>query len=136
MKYITKYRSPNFNSRNQSNIKLIIIHYTALKNAKDAITYLCAKEKKVSSHYLISQNGLVYNMVNDKFRAWHAGQSFWQDSTDINLISIGIELDYSPNGNNNKFSYKMISSLICYDVFYFILIFLFSKIFSNSIIIL
>ena len=111
MKYITKYKSPNYNSRNKSKIKLIIIHYTALRNAKEAITYLCTKEKKVSSHYLISQNGLIYNLVNEKLRAWHAGQSFWQDIIDINSFSIGIELDYNPNGKNNKFSSKMISSL-------------------------
>ncbi len=111
MKYITKYKSPNYNSRNKSKIKLIIIHYTALRNTKEAITYLCTKEKKVSAHYLISQNGLVYNLVNEKFRAWHAGQSFWQDIVDINSFSIGIELDYNPYGKNNKFSSKMISSL-------------------------
>ena len=46
MKYITKYKSPNYNSRNKSKIKLIIIHYTALKNTLDAITYLCKKKKK------------------------------------------------------------------------------------------
>jgi len=84
MKYITKYKSPNYNSRNNSKIQLIIIHYTALKNTLDAISYLCNKEKKVSSHYLISQNGTVYNLVEDKFRAWHAGQSFWQEIIDIN----------------------------------------------------
>tara|TARA_B100001057_G_scaffold459164_1_gene509076 strand:+ start:460 stop:1206 length:747 start_codon:yes stop_codon:yes gene_type:complete len=111
MKYVTKYKSPNYNSRNNSQIKLIIIHYTALKNINEAISYLCKKEKKVSSHYLISQKGIVYNLVNDKSRAWHAGVSFWQDITDINSISIGIELDYSPYGRNNKFSYKMISKL-------------------------
>ena len=111
MKYITKYKSPNYNSRNKSKIKLIIIHYTALKNTKEAITYLCTKKKKVSSHYLISQNGVIYNLVNEKFRAWHAGQSFWQDIVDINSFSIGIELDYNPNGENNKYSFKMISSL-------------------------
>ena len=111
MKYITKYKSPNYNSRSKSKIKLIIIHYTALRNTKEAITYLCTKEKKVSAHYLISQNGLIYNLVNEKFRAWHAGQSFWQDIVDINSFSIGIELDYKPNGINNKFSSKMISSL-------------------------
>ncbi len=111
MKYITKYKSPNYNSRKNSRIKLIIIHYTALKNTLDAVSYLCNKEKKVSSHYLISQNGTVYNLVKDKFRAWHAGQAFWQDITDINSISIGIELDYNPNGKNNKFSFKMIYSL-------------------------
>ena len=27
------------------------------------------KEKKVSSHYLISQNGLIYNLVNEKLKA-------------------------------------------------------------------
>jgi len=111
MKYITKYKSPNYNSRNNSKVQLIIIHYTALKNTSDAISYLCKKEKKVSSHYLISQNGTVYNLVEDKYRAWHAGEAFWNEIIDINSISIGIELDYNPNGKNNKFSVKMIYSL-------------------------
>ena len=111
MKYITKYKSPNYNSRNNSKVQLIVIHYTALKNTLDAISYLCKKERKVSSHYLISQNGTVYNLVEDKYRAWHAGQAFWDEITDINSISIGIELDYNPNGKNNKFSVKMIYSL-------------------------
>ena len=87
MKYISKYKSPNYNSRNNSKIKFIIIHYTALKNTTEAISILCNKRKKVSSHYLISTNGTVYNLVNDKFRAWHAGESFWQNFTDINLYT-------------------------------------------------
>ena len=111
MKYINKYKSPNYNSRKNSKISLIIIHYTALKNTKDAITYLCNKKNKVSSHYLIAQNGSVYSLVEDKFRSWHAGKAFWQGITDINSFSIGIELDYSPSGKNNKFSSKMINSL-------------------------
>ncbi len=111
MKYITKYKSPNYNLRNNSKIQLIIIHYTAMKSTIDAISYLCNKEKKVSSHYLISQNGTVYNLVKDKFRAWHAGQAFWQEIIDINSVSIGIELDYNPRGKNNKYSLKMIYSL-------------------------
>ena len=44
MKYITKYKSPNYNLRNNSKIQLIIIHYTALKNTLDAISFLCNKE--------------------------------------------------------------------------------------------
>ena len=82
-----------------------------MKNTLDAISYLCNNEKKVSSHYLISQNGTVYNLVKDKFRAWHAGQAFWQEIIDINSVSIGIELDYNPKGKNNKYSLKMINSL-------------------------
>ena len=46
-------------------------------------------------------------------RAWHAGLSYWNDHTDINSLSIGIELDYSFNKSNNKFSIKMMNSL-CY----------------------
>ncbi|MDC3156495.1 N-acetylmuramoyl-L-alanine amidase [Pelagibacteraceae bacterium] len=111
MKYITTYKSPNYNSRKNSKIKLIIIHYTALKDTSEAISYLCNKEKKVSSHYLISQDGKVYSLVDDRFRAWHAGQAFWQNKSDINSISIGIELDYSPYGKNNRFTSEMISSL-------------------------
>ncbi len=111
MKFITKYKSPNYNSRNKSKIQLIIIHYTALSNSKEAISYLCTKENKVSAHYLISQDGEIYYLVNERFRAWHAGQSYWQNIVDINSYSIGIELDYNPNGTNNKFSPKMISSL-------------------------
>ena len=111
MKYITKYKSPNYNSRKNSKIKLIIIHYTALKNATDAVSYLCDKDNRVSSHYLISQDGSVYNLLDDKFRAWHAGHAYWDGKIDINSISIGIELDYNPYGNNKKFSFKMLSSL-------------------------
>jgi len=111
MKYINKYKSPNYNSRNNSKIQLIIIHYTALKDTSEALSFLCKKEKKVSSHYLISQNGTIYRLVEDKFRAWHAGQSYWQEKTDINSISLGIELDYNPYGKNNKYSFKMIFSL-------------------------
>ena len=36
---------------------------------------------------------------------------FGNEITDINSISIGIELDYNPSGKNNKFSFKMIHSL-------------------------
>ena len=112
MKYVTKYKSPNYNSRKNARIKLIVIHYTALKNTQTAIAYLCNKKNKVSAHYLISQDGKVYLLVNERYRAWHAGLSYWNNFKDINLISIGIELDYSPNNKNNKFYQKMISSLI------------------------
>ena len=37
MKLINKYKSPNFDNRNKSKIKFIIIHYTALNNSKYAL---------------------------------------------------------------------------------------------------
>ena len=70
------------------------------------------KKNKVSSHFLISQKGDIFNLVDEGKRAWHAGQSYWVSKTDLNSMSIGIELDYSPNHSNNKFSNLLLSSLI------------------------
>ena len=112
MKLIKNYQSPNFNKRKKGKLSYIILHYTALKNYEEALIYLCDKRKKVSSHFLINQNGNIYNLVNLNKRAWHAGTSYWEGNRDINSMSIGIELDFSSNKDNNSFSKKMIKSLI------------------------
>ena len=112
MKLIHNFKSPNFNDRKSNNIEIIVIHYTALDSISNSLKYLCSKKNKVSSHYLISQSGKIYSLVSEKKRAWHAGQSYWRGNTDINSISIGIELDYSPSDKNNKFSLKLNSALI------------------------
>ena len=112
MKLIHNFKSPNFNKRKHNKIELIIIHYTALENINESLRYLCDVKNKVSCHYLISQKGQIYNLVSEKNRAWHAGISYWNLENDINSNSIGIELDYSPNYQNNIFSKKLVSSLI------------------------
>ena len=111
MKLINKFKSPNYNSRKFSKIKFIVIHYTWLKNHEEAIKYLCDKNKKVSTHYLISQSGDIYYLVNESKRAWHAGISYWNSYKDINSLSIGIELDYSHYETNNTYNEKMLFSL-------------------------
>ena len=111
MKLNKKFRSPNFNSRKNRRLLFIIIHYTAIENYKKAIAHLCNPENKVSCHFLISQNGNIYNLVDENKRAWHAGDSYWKKYIDINSLSLGIELDYSSNKENNTFSKKMINSL-------------------------
>ena len=112
MKLIHNFKSPNFNDRKSENIELIIIHYTSLSSISKSIKHLCSKKNNVSSHYLISQKGEIYSLVSEKKRAWHAGQSYWKGKRDINSISIGIELDYSPLGANSKFTRRLNSSLI------------------------
>ena len=111
MKLIHKFKSPNFNNRKSSTIIFIIIHYTALRTVAESIKHLCSKKNKVSCHYLISKNGEIYNLVSEKKRAWHAGESYWNGEIDINSKSIGIELDYSYYKENNLFSKKLINSL-------------------------
>ena len=112
MKLIHNFKSPNFNDRKSNNIEIIVIHYTALSSVSNSLKHLCSKKNKVSSHYLISQEGKIYSLVSEKKRAWHAGQSYWRGNTDINSISIGIELDFSPSDINNKFTLKLNSALI------------------------
>ena len=112
MKLINNFKSPNFDKRKGSRIIFIIIHYTALRNCSEAISYLCNTKNKVSSHFLISQKGEIYYLVNESKRAWHAGVSYWKGYRDLNSLSIGIELDFSYNSSNNKYSKNMINALI------------------------
>jgi Negative regulator of beta-lactamase expression len=111
MKFINKYKSPNFNNRNRAKIKFVIIHYTALKNSKSSIDFLCNKKNKVSCHFVVSQDGSIYNLVDVKKRAWHAGYSSWKNYKNINSYSIGIELDFSYEFKNNNYTKKMMFSL-------------------------
>ena len=112
MKLIHKFKSLNYDKRKNKQISFLILHYTAIASTKESLDFLCKKTNKVSCHYLISQNGQIYNLVNEKNRAWHAGQSAWLSEKDLNSISIGIELDFSPNHQNNKFSKLLFDSLI------------------------
>ncbi len=112
MKLIHKFKSPNFDERKSDKVNSIIIHYTALKSIKESIKYLCSKKNKVSSHYLISKNGRIYNLVSEKKRAWHAGKSYWKGNNDINSSSIGIELDFYPSTLTKKYNKNLLFSLI------------------------
>ena len=106
MKFINKYKSLNYNKRSKNKqISFIIIHYTALNSDVEAINHLCLKKNKVSSHFLISKIGKIYNLVDINKRAWHAGISSWMNYVDINSRSIGIELDNLGYGDTIK-TYK------------------------------
>jgi N-acetylmuramoyl-L-alanine amidase len=63
----------------------------------------------VSAHYVICKDGTVHHMLNDLFRAHHAGVSKWGNTTDLNSSSIGIELD---NNGFEVFSEAQMSSLL------------------------
>jgi N-acetylmuramoyl-L-alanine amidase len=63
----------------------------------------------VSSHYLIGDDGRVYQLVSEQARAWHAGGSRWAGISDLNSSSIGIELD---NNGHEPFSEAQLQSLL------------------------
>ena len=106
--------SPNFNikKRKPNQIKFIIFHYTGMKNESEAIERLTSIKSKVSSHYLIKNNGEIIVMVPDLYEAWHAGLSSWKNFKSLNKSSIGIEISNpGHNFNYKKFSKKQIQSI-------------------------
>ncbi|WP_188609796.1 N-acetylmuramoyl-L-alanine amidase [Chelatococcus reniformis] len=72
--------------------RLLILHYTGMAQAAEALQRLCNAASKVSSHYFVFENGHVLQLVPEARRAWHAGLAQWAGETDINSASIGIEI--------------------------------------------
>jgi N-acetylmuramoyl-L-alanine amidase len=83
--------SPNFDAR-RGPPDMIVLHYTGMKTGPEALERLRSPEAKVSSHYLVEEDGRVFRLVPEERRAWHAGRSWWKGETDINAVSIGIEI--------------------------------------------
>jgi N-acetylmuramoyl-L-alanine amidase len=84
--------SPNHNERKSGPIDILLLHYTGMPGAEQALAWLRNPQSKVSSHYFIHEDGRVLALVPDERRAWHAGKSRWGRATDINSRSIGIEI--------------------------------------------
>ena len=85
--------SPNHGERRAgAGIDLLILHYTGMHSAAAALARLCDPAAEVSAHYLIDAFGLVYRLVPEERRAWHAGVACWAGERDVNSRSIGIEL--------------------------------------------
>ena len=87
---VTQRPSPNFDERRPN---FVILHHTTNDTAERALTTLTTPARKVSSHYLIGRDGVLYYLVDERHRAWHAGLSYWGGHRDLNSSSIGIELD-------------------------------------------
>lgn len=84
--------APSHNSR----VRHLVIHYTDINEAQ-SLAVLTGP--RVSSHYVLplparEQHGqpLVYQLVDESRRAWHAGASAWRGRSHINDTSIGIEI--------------------------------------------
>ena len=85
--------SPNHGARRDGLVPhLIVLHYTGMRGAADALARLCCPEAQVSAHYLIDLDGTAVQMVREAARAWHAGAGEWAGQADINSRSIGVEL--------------------------------------------
>jgi N-acetylmuramoyl-L-alanine amidase len=96
----------NFNLRKPN---FVIIHHTAQNSCPQTLQTFTLVRTQVSAHYVICRDGTVHHMLNDYLRAWQAGASRWGNVTDVNSISIGIELD---NNGFEPFTDPQINSLL------------------------
>jgi N-acetylmuramoyl-L-alanine amidase len=85
-----------------SRARFLVLHYT-VSDRPSSIKILT--EQQVSAHYLLTDEPkpTVYNLVDEKNAAWHAGNSSWKNFTQLNNSSIGIEIvnpgwQDTPNG--------------------------------------
>lgn len=83
--------SPNHNERKLP-VSMVVLHYTGMKSADEALERMCDPAAEVSAHYMIDEEGIVTSLVPEDKRAWHAGRSYWRGVTDVNSASVGIEL--------------------------------------------
>jgi N-acetylmuramoyl-L-alanine amidase len=96
----------NFNLRKPN---FVILHHTAQNSCEETLATFTTTKSQVSAHYVICKDGTVHHMLNDYLRAWQAGVSKWGNATDINSISIGIEID---NNGFEPFTDAQVSSLL------------------------
>jgi N-acetyl-anhydromuramyl-L-alanine amidase AmpD len=108
-----QYKSNNFRNRQEEKIQFLILHYTAVPlattlgiftndaalAATDAEYFtgtttdpadLC--KAKVSAHYVSSESGEIFQLVDEEYAAFHAGVSSWNGITNLNNHSIGVEI--------------------------------------------
>ena len=92
-------RRPNF----------VVIHHTAQNSCDSTLRTFTLTRTAVSAHYVICKDGTVHHMLNDLLRAHHAGVSKWGNATDLNSMSIGIEID---NNGFEPFTEAQMNSLL------------------------
>nr|WP_272902944.1 N-acetylmuramoyl-L-alanine amidase [Xenorhabdus sp. Sc-CR9] len=94
--YIVDYSYPYSTNQDIDSIRFLVLHYTVLNDRKSlqALT-----GGNVSTHYLIpsqttyeNKEPIIFQLVPEKQRAWHAGKSEWNGYQSLNRYSIGIEI--------------------------------------------
>jgi N-acetylmuramoyl-L-alanine amidase len=84
--------SPNHGDRKGYLPDAIILHYTGVATGAAALEHLCSAASQVSAHYLVLEDGELFQLVAEERRAWHAGIGVWAGNRDMNTVSVGIEI--------------------------------------------
>ena len=122
--------SPNFNARPTAAApELIVIHgislppgeygspyiealFTNQLNPADHTYFSEVAHLTVSAHFLIRRDGEIVQFVSTDDRAWHAGESCWEQRSNCNDFSIGIEVEGCDEERYEMAQYRMLAQLI------------------------
>jgi hypothetical protein len=116
-KIIDKLAGWGFSKSSSRKIDTIVIHssYNALDEDIFSLEKIIAiyKSYGVAPHYIISRDGKIYRMVEDKNIAYHAGESKLPDGrTNVNNFSIGIEIVNSKTEGPTGAQYGSLKKLL------------------------
>ena len=93
-------------------VDILVLHYTELP-LEESLEVLCdsARPHRVSSHYVLAEDGTAYRLVPEDCVAWHAGLSHWRGREALNGTSIGIEI-VNLHGDRHDYPAVQIDALI------------------------
>ncbi|PIZ29932.1 MAG: hypothetical protein COY40_05815 [Alphaproteobacteria bacterium CG_4_10_14_0_8_um_filter_53_9] len=95
--------SPNFRLRGEDgDVCVVVIHGTWMADDEAAMARLCDPATEVSCHYYIDREGKIFQLVEERHVAWHAGKSVWRGQDVVNGFSLGIEIGNAGNGLGEK----------------------------------
>lgn len=93
-------------------VDVLVLHYTEL-SLQESLDILrdAARDHRVSSHYVLAEDGTVYRLVPENRIAWHAGRSWWRGRKSLNATSIGIEI-VNLHGDRHDYPPRQVSALV------------------------
>jgi hypothetical protein len=100
---IQQLPSPNFSARPVANPYAIVVHTGEGTRTSDLNTLRnnsVPLPNRVSSNYYVCRDATIYQLVDDRYEAWHAGYCDYLGVTDWNGISLGIETEHRSGVDN------------------------------------
>jgi AmpD protein len=132
LKDVKFLESPNFDIRSkESSVSLIVLHSISLPPTVFGNNYVeefflneltqskdkylnNIKDMKVSAHVYIKRTGEIIQFVPFDKRAWHAGESSYENVSNCNDYSIGIELEGCDDIVFENIQYAKLAEIINY----------------------
>jgi hypothetical protein len=103
--HVVQYARPGaaptaYGPRYGSKIALIVLHGDlAPGSAEQTLAAMTAIDARAAVHYYVTAAGVIYQLIDDIYAAWHAGMADWNGRRqNINRISLGIAVERDTNG--------------------------------------